>query len=82
MEIKIKMNKLLKILTFSGMIVGSALALKGFKEDFDYETKMSKENKTELFEKKGSFKDRNNGYEFAGGLLLLAGSLYSNYKLK
>lgn len=64
------------------MIAGSVLALKGCKEDFDYETKMIQENKTELFEKKGSFKDRNNGYEFAGGLLLLAGSLYSNYKLK
>ena len=70
------MSKLLKALTIAGAITGAAIMSKGCVDDFNYETKMIKEDRTEEFAKKGTFKDTSNGFEYIAGLGLLGLSLY------
>ncbi len=76
------MSKLSKILVTAGILVGTGLIFKGCTDDIKYETKMINQNRTELFEDKGYFRNRINGYEYLLGLSILAASLYGASKQK
>lgn len=77
------MKKIIRGLGIAGIVLGTSLSFKGCVDDFNYETAMIRQGKEECFEKKGEFKDRQNAYEFVGGLgLITAGLCGIGYRKK